>query len=145
MKLLSKILLLRERSMKLALWAVFALIAVLWSVGISISVELTKWLAASMSRGKPGEWIASGGDWPMPAWLSMWLDPTLIESFQGQWVQVLGWLGQTGPSLDGVVSWLIPLMWVVWGAVMLIGLILALVGHFLIGKISLSNRLTNSL
>jgi hypothetical protein len=75
----------------------------------------------------------------------MWIDPTLIESFQGQWVQVLGWLGQTGPSLDGVVSWLIPLMWVVWGAVMLIGLILALVGHFLIGKISRSNRLTDSL
>jgi hypothetical protein len=131
--------------MKFLLWVVFVVIAALWSGTVLISAELTKWLAASVSWGKPGELITNAGDWPVPAWLSMWIDPALVESFQAHWVQVLGWLGQTGPSLEGVVSWLIPLIWVIWGAVMLIGLVVALAGHFLIGKLSRSNRLRHSL
>lgn len=131
--------------MKFTLWFAFALIAGLWSGTVLISAELTKWLAASVSRAKPGELITNAGDWPAPAWLSMWISPALVESFQAPWVQVLGWLGQTGPSLEGVVNWLIPLIWVIWGVVMLIGLLVALAGHFLIGKLSRSTRLTESL
>jgi hypothetical protein len=134
----------RERPMKFTLWVVFALIAASWSVAVYISAEFTKWLAASVSWGKPGELITNAGDWPVPAWLSMWIAPALIESFQVQWVQVLGWLGQTGPSLEGVVSWLIPLIWVIWGAVTVIGLLVAVAGHFLIGKLCRSNRLAHS-
>lgn len=124
--------------MKLIIWLAFAVIAALWSGIVLISVELTKWLAASVSQGKPGELISNVGNWPVPACLSTWINPALVESFQAPWVQVLGWLGQTGPSLEGVVSWLIPLIWGIWGAVLLIGLLVALVGHFLIGKLSRS-------
>lgn len=130
--------------MKFTLWVAFAVIAALWSGTVFISAELTKWLAASVSRGKPGELVTNAGDWPVPAWLNMWIAPTSVESFQVHWAQVLGSLGQTGPLLEGVLSWLIPLIWVIWGGVMLIGLIVAMAGHFLIGKLSRSARLTHS-
>lgn len=145
MKLSPKALLLRATPIKFALWIVFAVMAALWSGAVWIAAELTKWLAVSVPRGKPGELITNASDWPVPAWLSMWIEPTLIESFQAQWVQVLGWLGQTGPSFEGVLSGLIPLLWVTWGLVVVIGLLIALVGHFLIGKMSRFNRLTHSL
>jgi hypothetical protein len=80
----------------------------------------------------------------MPGWLSTWIDPAFIGGFQAEWVRMLGWLGQTGPSLEGVLSWVIPLLWVIWGAVMLLGLLIALAGHFLINKVSRSSRLTQS-
>lgn len=145
MKLFSKTSLLRENPLKFALWGGFALIAALWSGTVLVSAELTKWLATSVVPGKTGEVITTANDWPVPAWLSVWIDPAWIQGFQAPWMQVLGWFGQTGPSLEGMVSWLIPLMWVIWGAVMLIGLIVALAGHLLIGKLYRSTRLTHSL
>lgn len=145
MKRFSKIFSLREKHMKSALWVAFALIAALWSGTVLMSAELAKWLATSMAWGKPGEVITKAADWPIPAWLSTWIDPAWVKDLQASWVQMLGWLGQTGPSLEGMVSWLIPLIWLIWGAVMLIGLVVAFAGHLLIGKLSRSNRLTRSL
>ena len=130
--------------MKLILWIAFAVIAALWSSIVFIFAELTKWLVASMSGLKPGELITNAGDWPVPAWLSIWIDPALVKSFQASWMDVFSWLNQAVPSLEGVVSWLTPLIWVIWGVVMLIGLLAAFAGHLLIGKLSRSTRLTHS-
>ena len=124
--------------MKFALWVIFALIAALWSGIVLISAELTKWLAANVSLGKPNELISN--PWPVPAWLRMWIDPTVVEGFQANWVHVLDWLGQTGPSIEGIVSWLIPVLWVTWGVVLLIALLAAVAGHLLINKLCRSKR-----
>jgi len=74
------------------------------------------------------------GQWPVPAWLALWVDTAWIQGLQAAWVDVMGWLGQTGPALGSVVSWLIPLMWVVWGVVLLLMLAATVAGHFLLGK-----------
>lgn len=128
--------------MKLILWIAFAVIAALWSGTVLITAELTKWLAASVPREKTGEPVSVAGDWSAPAWLNIWITPNSMEAFQAHWAQVLGSLGQIGPLFDGVLSGLIPLIWVIWGGVMLIGLLVAMAGHFLIGKLYPSPRLT---
>lgn len=133
---------LRERPMKLALWGLFALIAAAWSGAILISVELVQWLAASVPGANPGAILAPAGDVPVPPWLAWWIDPAWVGGAQALWAQVLGWLGwlsQTGSSLEGVVGWLVPLLWVVWGVVLLIGLAVAVAGHCLLGKLHRAN------
>ena len=122
--------------MKLALWIVFAIIAALWTGTALVFAELTSWLATSVASGQAGDVITNAGQWPVPAWLGLFVDAAWIEGMQAAWVQVMGWFGQSGPALGGVVSWLIPLIWIVWGLVMLMMLAAAVGGHFLIGKFS---------
>ena len=145
MKRFSETFLLRENPMKIALWIVFSLIAALWTGTVLVSAELTSWLATTVASGQARDVIDNVGQWPMPAWLSLWIDPAWVQGLQAPWVQVMGWLGQSGQALGGVVTWLIPLIWVVWGVLMLVMLVIALAGHLLIGKFSRSASLKRNL
>jgi hypothetical protein len=122
--------------MKTALWIVFALLAALWTGTVLVSAELTGWLASTVASGAAGDVINNVGQWPLPAWLALWIDPAWVQGMQAAWVQVMGWLGQSGPALGSVVSWLIPLIWVVWGVVLLLMLAATVAGHFLLGKLT---------
>lgn len=128
--------------MKIALWIVFALITALWTGTVLISAELTSWLASTVGSGQAGDVITNAGQWPVPAWLGLWVDTAWIEGLQAAWVDVMGWLGQSGPALGSVVSWLVPLMWIVWGVVMLLLLAAAVACHFLLSKFSRPSGLT---
>ncbi|MFT7401776.1 MAG: hypothetical protein ACI83N_001370 [Hydrogenophaga sp.] len=128
--------------MKIALWIVFTLITALWTGTVLISAELTGWLASTVGSGQAGDVITSVGQWPVPAWLGLLIDPAWIEGLQTVWGDVMGWLGQSGPTLGSVVSWLVPLMWIVWGVVMLLLLAAAVACHFLLSKFSRPSGLT---
>lgn len=121
--------------MKLLIWTAFALLAIFWTGAALISVELTEWLATTVGTSQVTDVAASAGQWPVPAWLALWVDPAWIEAIQAAWLQVMGWLGASGPAaLGSVLSWLIPLVWIVWGAVLLLMLLAATAGHFLLGR-----------
>jgi hypothetical protein len=122
--------------MKTALWIVFLLLAALWTGTVLVSAELTGWLATTVASGQAGDVITNAGQWPVPAWMGLVIDPAWIQGLQAAWVEVVGWLGQSGPALGGMVSWLVPLMWIVWGVVMLTMLAGAVAGHFLLGRFS---------
>jgi hypothetical protein len=128
--------------MKIALWIAFALIAALWTGTVFVSAELTGWLATTVASGQAGDVLTNAGQWPVPAWLGLFVDAAWIEGIQAAWVDVMGWFGQSGPALGGVVSWLVPLMWIVWGVVMLIMLAATVACHFLLSKFSRSRALT---
>lgn len=128
--------------MKIALWIVFTLITALWTGTVLISAELTGWLASTVGSGQAGDVITNVGQWPVPAWLGLLIDPAWIEGLQTVWGDVMGWLGQSGPTLGSVVSWLVPLMWIVWGVVMLLLLAAAVACHFLLSKFSRPSGLT---
>jgi hypothetical protein len=121
--------------MKFLIWTAFALLAIFWTGTALISVELTEWLATTVGTSQVTDVAASVGQWPVPAWLALWVDPAWIEAIQASWLQVMGWLGASGPAaLGSVLSWLIPLIWVVWGVVLLLMLLAATAGHFLVGR-----------
>jgi len=123
--------------MKLLIWTAFALLSIFWTGTALISVELTEWLASTVGTSQVSDVAASVGQWPVPAWLALWVDPAWIEAIQASWLQVMGWLGASGPAaLGSVLSWLIPLIWVVWGVVLLLMLLAATAGHFLVGRFS---------
>lgn len=123
--------------MKLLIWTAFALLAIFWTGAALISVELTEWLATTVGTSQVTEVAGSIGQWPVPAWLALWVDPAWIEAIQASWLQVMGWLGASGPAaLGSVLGWLVPLIWMVWGAVLLLMLLAATAGHFLVGRFS---------
>lgn len=122
--------------MKVLIWGLFALLALLWTGLVLVSAELIGWLATMVASGQAGDVIGNVGQWPVPAWLSVWIDPAWVQGLQATWVQLMAWLGATGPALGGVMGWLVPLMWIVWGVVMLMMLAAALAAHFLLGKFS---------
>lgn len=122
--------------MKIALWIVFALLCALWTGAVLVSVELTGWLATTIASGQANDLLGAVGQWPVPAWVALWVDPVWLQELQAAWVGAIGWLGQSGPAFGSIVGWLIPMIWVVWSVVVLLLLLAAVAGHFMLGKLS---------
>ena len=124
--------------MKTALWIVFALLAALWTGTALVSAELTGWLAATVASGAAGDVINNVGQWPVPAWLALWVDPAWLTALQGVWADAFTWLSGLLPATAGwagaLLGWVAPLLWLVWAVVL--GLMLLLAGglHWLIAR-----------
>jgi len=108
--------------MKLVLWATFAVLAALWTLGALLVVELVQWSAQAMASGAAAELGRSAAQWPLPAWLAAWLDPTAIRATQD--ILVTGFEALRGalPAIGSTLGWLVPLVWIAWA----IGMVLLL-------------------
>lgn len=121
--------------MKLLIWAVTALLALMWTVGAWAVAALLGWVASSAAPADAAEWGRVLTEWPMPAWLTLWIDPATIHAALGGLAWTLEKLQSAWPGLQGVIGALVPLTWIVWG----IGLagLLALAGlvHWLVARV----------
>ena len=68
--------------MKIFIWMAFGVLAVLWTLGALIVVELVQWGAQFIASGAATEAGRSAAQWPAPAWLALWLDPAAIKAAQ---------------------------------------------------------------
>ncbi len=111
--------------MKAGLWLITGLLLVLWSAGMAGMAELARWLAAELPR-----WVGALPplpQWPQPVWLSVWFDPALVQAAQAFLVWLLDVLKLLGLSVQGLGTFLVVIMGVVWalGALALVALALA--------------------
>lgn len=111
--------------MKAGLWLITGLLLVLWSAGMAGMAELARWLAAELPR-----WVGALPplpQWPQPVWLSVWFDPALVQVAQAFLVWLLDVLKLLGLSVQGLGTFLVVIMGVVWalGALALVALALA--------------------
>ncbi|MBD3893829.1 hypothetical protein [Hydrogenophaga sp.] len=120
--------------MKIAVWLVFFLLAVLWTGLVAISVQATEWLLTAADGAQVGDAVTQAAQWPLPAWLAFWVDPAWVQALQESWLGMVQWLEQVLPGAAGLMGWIAPLMWIGWGLVMLVLLLLALLAHGLIGR-----------
>ncbi|MCU0952082.1 MAG: hypothetical protein MUC68_13760 [Burkholderiaceae bacterium] len=120
--------------MKLALWIVFAVVAILWTAGAAGMAALTGWTAAQLASGAAADIGATAAQWPVPAWLALWIDPAVLQSAQ----QALQWglqnFRESLPWAGALLGWLVPLVWVAWALGLLVMLLLTIAGHVLIGR-----------
>ena len=125
-------------TMKSLLWIGIGLVAVFWTVLIAVSASLANWLAGSADKaaGK----LEAIAQWPAPAWLSLWLDPALLQPIKDMTVWGMNLLITATPWLTPLLGWVAPLLWVVWAVVMLILVALAVGGHLLVGKLRPAGR-----
>ena len=113
--------------MKAMIWGVFVLLAGLWTALVAASAALVDWVATAMGSGRVGELASGAADWPVPAWL---------KALQASGVVLVQWLAERSPSLSGVLDWLTPLMWMVWGLVFVVIFVAALALHWLVGRLN---------
>jgi hypothetical protein len=118
--------------MKALVWGIVALLAVLWSAGIAVLASVSGWLARSADQAAGSVKDLAG--LTLPPWVEVWLDPAWREAMVAfaTWSQeALAWVT---PWIGPVLEWVAPLLWVVWGIGMVGLVLLAVGGHFLIGR-----------
>ena len=120
--------------MKILIWVVFGVLMALWTGFAAMSAGLVGWLLSTVADGQISGAAQAVGQWPIPAWLAVWVDPGMVENIQATWLNVVQTLGQWVPSASALTGWVVPLLWVVWGLISLCMLAAAGAGHWLAGK-----------
>ncbi|MBA3058797.1 MAG: hypothetical protein KJ614_15070 [Gammaproteobacteria bacterium] len=123
--------------MKALLWTGTGLVALLWTLMVAIMASLANWLVGSADQAVGG--LQTMSQWPMPAWLSLWMDPALLEPIKAMVVWGMDALATATPWLTPLLAWVAPLLWVVWALVMLLLIVIAVGGHLLASKLGRSN------
>ena len=120
--------------MKIMLWAAFGVLAVLWTLGALIVVALVQWGAQVIESGAAVELGRSAAQWPVPAWLALWLDPAAIKAAQAGLLTGFEAFRSALPWVGSAVGWLVPLVWISWGTG--VALLLAMTGgaHWLASR-----------
>lgn len=121
--------------MKVVLWFVFAVLAVLWTGGSAALAQLMSWSAAGLAQGGGVEVVAAATTVAMPAWLSGWVDPVAWTAAQQAAVETFGAVRAALPVLGTAVGWLVPAVWVLWGLGLAALLTATLAGHWAIGRL----------
>jgi hypothetical protein len=119
--------------MKVVLWIVIALLAALWTAGAAATAALTGWAASQVASGAALELGTSAAQWPVPAWLALWVDPAMLRATQEALLWGLQNLQQTLPWAGAALGWLVPLVWLLWGLGLALLLIVAVALHFVAG------------
>jgi hypothetical protein len=117
--------------MKTLIWVAFLVLAGLWTGLVALTVQVTDWLLGAVASGQATDLATAAGQWPVPAWLALWVDTAWLQGLQAAWVGV----GQVLPSADGLMGWITPLLWTGWALVMVLLLVCAVAGHWLVGRL----------
>jgi hypothetical protein len=121
--------------MKAAVWIVFGLLAALWTGGALLAAELAAWSAALLASGEAVDLGRTAAQWPVPAWVALWVDPAWVQAGQQALAWALELLRDSLPLMGSAVGWLVPVVWVLWGLGLLLMLLLAGGAHLLVGHL----------
>lgn len=113
--------------MKLLIWGVTGFLALLWTGAAALLAAAVNWLAAS-SADPAIRGVQAMAQWPLPDWLGVWVPPGVIEPLKASISELLGSMVTATSWIAPLLGWLSPLVWVMWGLVLV--LMLALAGGF---------------
>jgi hypothetical protein len=124
--------------MKILAWSVCVVLALFWTGLVALAAEAARWIASGLASGQVKDFASGAAQWPIPDWLSSWLDPQWMQLLQSSLLYVLNMAADLSPQLSSVVSWMVPLIWVVWGIGVLSLLGLTGGAHWMIGRLQRS-------
>lgn len=120
--------------MKAVVWIVFVLVALLWTGGAVVASALTGWAADAVASGEAAEFGRAVAQWPVPDWMSWWVDPALVQAAQ----RAVLWLADASrgflPWAGAALGWMVPVIWVFWALGLLAMLLLAVGLHVLVRR-----------
>lgn len=120
--------------MKLVIWCVFLVVAVLWTFASSILVEAIEWSSQRFSSGQPPNLESITSQIVIPPWLSPWLEPSSWAMIFQSIEFFLANVTAAVPALGSLLGWLVPLVWIGWGLGILALLALAIAGTFILKR-----------
>ena len=117
------------------IWSGFALGVLVWT-GSAVAVSaLLYWGAGLLASGEASQLSQMVTSLPVPAWLTYWVDIEAIHAtFDGiAWTldfaqQILPWLGK-------LLTWMLPLTWLLWAAGVGLMLLLAFAAQLLLHRL----------
>lgn len=124
-------------------WSLAALALAAWT-GLCLALQALVHLLDGL-HGSPTAWLAALERWQIPLWLADWLPMaavTALKSWLTEWIAAIGpWLDIAAASWPAVLGeWLVPLLWLLWGAGAVFLLGAGLIGHLLVRAIRGSGR-----
>jgi hypothetical protein len=122
--------------MKVVVWIFFAVLAGLWTLGAVAATGFSQWMADFVSSGNAAELGRSAAQWPVPAWLAVWVDPLWVRAAQQALLAGTQMLRDVLPWVGSALGWLVPAVWIFWGAGICLLLLLAGLAHWLLGRLS---------
>jgi hypothetical protein len=120
--------------MKVLLWVCVAVLGLLWTGLAALGASLVGWGAGVLASGGAAEWARVAAQWPVPTWMSLWIDPDAVRAMQEALLWGLQALQQSLPWVASMVGWLVPLVWVIWGFGVLLLVVLAAGAHLLVAR-----------
>ena len=119
--------------MKMFIWTVTGFLALLWTGVIAMLTAAVTWFAGA-SADQASRGVQAMAQWPVPDWVGLWIPAAAVESLKASvtgllesGVTAFNWIGP-------MLGWLSPLIWAVWGLVLLLMLALAGGVHFLMAR-----------
>ena len=120
--------------MKTLSWLVFAIAATLWTLSAWGVASLIEWSLPLLASGDSTQVEAAMRSLAMPAWLALWIDAAWWQPAQAFALWCVQGLQAMGSVVSTGVSWLIPLVWVFWGVVLLVMLVVAGGAHVMLSS-----------
>jgi hypothetical protein len=120
--------------MRIALWIVVAVTALLWTAGAALAASVAGWAATQVAAGAALQAGSALAQIPVPAWLAVWLDPALLRSAQEALLWTLQSARDALPWAAAALGWLVPVVWVAWGLGLTLLLIVAVALQLLVGR-----------
>jgi hypothetical protein len=120
--------------MIIAVWVIFGVTALLWTVGSYIAVKLTQWGTQLLTTASFEQLNNNVAQWPLPESLPLWFDAGTILALQHLALLSLETLRNAMPYMSTIMGWLVPVIWVVWGFGFLFLLVMAGGAHWLASR-----------
>lgn len=120
--------------MRIALWFVVAIVALLWTAGAALAAAAAGWTAAQVASGAALQASQAAAQMPVPAWIAPWVDPALLRTAQEALLWALQNARDALPWAAAAIGWLVPAVWALWGLGLAVLLLLAVLAHALIGR-----------
>jgi hypothetical protein len=119
---------------RLIVWGIFFLLAILWTGSAVVLAQAIEWSVLNLSAGSSAMLEAATGNIVIPMWLSPLLAPsvwaTLLQTVQTSLAELSGF----APLVGTLMAWLAPLVWVIWGLGLLLLIGLAVAANALVGR-----------
>ncbi|OYU46706.1 MAG: hypothetical protein CFE44_00680 [Burkholderiales bacterium PBB4] len=119
--------------MKIMLWGVTLLLAMVWTVGVALLASVANWLAGAGDQVVGA--VQMVAEWPVPAWANVWMDPAWLDAVRAMLTVSIDAVATYAPWLFSALGWVAPLLWVLWGLGMFLLLVVAAVGQVLLGRV----------
>jgi hypothetical protein len=119
-------------AMKILIWTITAVIALLGSLLVAVMAFTVGWLSDNMAGG--ADWVKKLAQVPVPAWLSLLLDPAMVSWVRTASAGMISAVATGLPWLAPMLGWVVPALWVIWLIVLICLVGLASVLHYLVGR-----------